>query len=66
MIYLSGFLNIGLLLVTISYILSRIIFIYKGIKIFLRDVYGILYFILYLCTLEIAPLLLIGKMGGLL
>ena len=61
MIYLSGFLNIGLLLVTISYILSRIIFIYKGIKIFLRDVYGILYFILYLCALEIMPLFLIYK-----
>lgn len=61
MIYLSGFLNIGLLLVTISYILSRIIFIYKGIKIFLRDVYGILYFILYLCVLEIMPLFLIYK-----
>ena len=61
MIYLSGFLNIGLLLVTISYILSRIIFIYKGIKIFLRDVYGILYFILYLCALEIIPLFLIYK-----
>ena len=61
MIYLSGFLNIGLLLVTISYIFSRIIFIYKGIKIFLRDVYGILYFILYLCALEIMPLFLIYK-----
>lgn len=61
MIYLSGFLNIGLLLVTISYILSRIIFIYKGIKIFLRDIYGILYFILYLCALEIMPLFLMYK-----
>ena len=56
MIYLPG-----LLLVTISYIFSRIIFIYKGIKIFLRDVYGILYFILYLCALEIMPLFLIYK-----
>lgn len=61
MIYLPGFLNIGLLLVTISYILFRIIFIYKGIKIFLRDIYGILYFILYLCALEIIPLFLIYK-----
>lgn len=61
MIYLPGFLNIGLILVTISYILSRIIFIYKGIKIFLRDIYGILYFILYLCALEIIPLFLLYK-----
>ena len=61
MIYLSGFLNIGLLLGAICYILSRIIFIYKEIKIFLSDVYGILYFILYLCTLEIMPLFFIYK-----
>ena len=48
------------------YLLSRILFIIKGVKLFLRDFRCLLYFILYLCTLEIAPLLLIGKSWGLL
>ncbi len=53
----------GLLLISaiVCYILARIIFIYKVIKIFLRDIDGILYFILYLCTLEIAPLFLMYR-----
>ncbi len=46
---------------TICYILARIIFIYKVIKIFLRDIEGLLYFILYLCALEISPLFLMYR-----
>lgn len=53
---LYAFISAGVL-----YIASRIIFIYKGVKIFLRDIYGLLYFILYLCALEIAPLFLLIK-----
>lgn len=48
------------------YIMARILFIIKGVKLFLRDFRGLLYFILYLCALEIAPLLLLGKCWGLL
>ena len=48
-------------LIAFIYLISRIIFIYRGIKIFLTDIYGILYFILYLCALEIAPLLVLYK-----
>lgn len=58
-LYLPYSITFNLILVAICYILSRIIFIYKGAKIFLRDSYGLVYFILYLCTLEIAPLLLL-------
>lgn len=43
------------------YLFTRLIFIYKGLKIFLTGFYSLMYLILYLCTLEIAPLFLIYK-----
>ncbi|MCD8288003.1 MAG: DUF4271 domain-containing protein [Porphyromonadaceae bacterium] len=53
------FISVGI------YIVSRILFIVKGMKLFLRNFITLLYFILYLCALEIAPLLLGGKSCGL-
>ncbi len=38
------------------YLIARLLFILKGAKLFLRDFSSLLYFILYLCALEIAPL----------
>ena len=38
------------------YFLARLIFIYKGFRIFYSNLTSILYFILYLCAVEIAPL----------
>lgn len=38
------------------YICSRLIFISKGFRIFYRQIGSLLYFILYLCSLEIIPL----------
>ncbi len=47
----------GLLVVAaVLYILSRILFIYKGFKIFYCNIIDLFYFIVYLCALEIAPL----------
>lgn len=43
------------------YFLARILFIVKGFRIFYNKVTSILYFILYLCTLEIIPLILVYK-----
>lgn len=43
------------------YIVARIIFIIKGFRIFYKNSFSLLYFILYLCTLEIIPLILIYK-----
>ncbi len=40
------------------YILARIVFISKGIRIFFNDLSSSLYFILYLCSVEIIPSLL--------
>lgn len=39
------------------YLAGRILFIIKGFRIFYRNFRSLLYFILYLCTLEIIPLL---------
>lgn len=50
-----------LILAATLYIIARIIFICKGFKIFYHNSFSLIYFILYLCTLEIAPLLLICR-----
>ena len=48
--------------VTVSvYLATRLLFIFSGIKIFFSDFYSLIYGVLYLCTLEIAPLLAIYK-----
>ncbi len=41
------------------YICSKIVFIIKGFRIFYTNLPSLLYFILYLCTLEIIPLILL-------
>lgn len=45
----------------ISYILMRVAYISKGLRIFYSGFYSFLYFILYLCTLEIIPLLVVHR-----
>ena len=42
----------------ILYLISRLIFIYKGFRIFYSNLSSILYFILYLCAVEIVPLVI--------
>ena len=41
------------------YLLARLIFIIKGFRIFYHKIWSLLYFILYLCTLEIVPLIIL-------
>lgn len=43
------------------YVTARIIFIYKGFRIFYNNSLALIYFILYLCSLEIIPIILIYK-----
>ncbi len=38
------------------YLSARVVFIYKGFRIFYTNFFSLVYFILYLCTLEIVPL----------
>ena len=64
--YLPEAAQTCLICAIILYLLTRILFIIKGVKLFLRDFRCLLYFILYLCALEIAPLLLAGKSWGIL
>ena len=42
----------------ILYIMSRIVFICKGFRIFFHNLTSLLYFILYLCSVEIVPIIL--------
>lgn len=43
------------------YLIARLLFIFKGFRIFYTNFGSIVYFILYLCTLEIIPILLVYK-----
>lgn len=47
-----------LILSVLLYLIARIIFISKGFRIFYHNLFSLIYFILYLCTLEIIPLIL--------
>ncbi|MEG0949243.1 MAG: DUF4271 domain-containing protein [Bacteroidales bacterium] len=60
-IYHSIPLNIFIFITISLYFATRILFIYKGVKIFFSDFYRLIYVVLYLCTFEIAPLLVIYK-----
>lgn len=48
-----------LVVFAIAYVIARLLFISKGFMIFFDKVSSLLYFILYLCALEITPLLVI-------
>lgn len=41
----------------ILYVIARLMFIFKGFRIFYNKIYSLFYFILYLCTLEIIPVI---------
>ncbi len=48
----------------VCYILARLIFIFKGFRLFYDNFGSLLYFILYLCTLEIVPPVIIYRCIG--
>ncbi|MDE6240375.1 MAG: DUF4271 domain-containing protein, partial [Muribaculaceae bacterium] len=45
------------------YLLFRLVFISNGFSIFYRNIFSLVYFILYLCTLEIIPLIYVFKLA---
>ena len=47
-----------LYIAALLYLVVRLIFIYKGFRIFYSNLSSVLYFILYLCAVEIAPLVI--------
>ena len=62
-LFVPGMTQVGTFICFILYILARFIIIYKGIRFFLPHIYNLLYIILYLCALEIIPLILVGKLA---
>lgn len=49
-----------------AYFIARILFLIKGFRIFYQKIWSLLYFILYLCTLEILPILIIYRLSAML
>ncbi len=54
------FVKIMLILAAILYFCARFIFICKGFRIFYSNLLSLVYFILYLCSVEIVPLMVIS------
>ncbi len=50
-----------LIIAALIYLVARLIFIYKGFRIFYGKVSSLFYFLLYLCTVEIVPLVLVAS-----
>lgn len=51
------------LIACVLYIIARFIFIVKGFSIFYNNIFSSVYFILYLCALEIIPVIYIYKLA---
>lgn len=50
-----------LIVAALFYLLARLLFIYKGYRIFYGKVTSLFYFLLYLCAVEIVPLALVAS-----
>lgn len=61
MIFVPQWKPVMLAVAAAIYVISRILFIYKGFKIFYRNILDLFYFIVYFCALEIAPLFWVYK-----
>lgn len=62
-LFYTDLTEIMLVLSAFCYILTRILFICKGFRIFYTNFGSLLYFILYLCALEITPLLILRRLS---
>ncbi|MCC8144041.1 MAG: DUF4271 domain-containing protein [Tannerellaceae bacterium] len=60
-VFVSGYMNMPVILFFILYFLCRFVIIYKSIRIFHSKSVGFLYLSLYLCAQEILPLILLYK-----
>ncbi len=48
------------------YFIGQALFLIKGFRIFYHKIWSLLYFILYLCTLEILPILIVYRLSAIL
>lgn len=62
-IFYQGAAPAMVILAALLYVLARIIFIIKGFRIFYRNFGSLLYFILYLCAVEILPLIFVYRLA---
>lgn len=58
-----GDVTISIYIFIILYILSRLVIVYKTLRLFSLRIDGIFYLILYLCALEILPLFVFYRLG---
>ncbi|MEG1574655.1 MAG: DUF4271 domain-containing protein [Bacteroidales bacterium] len=61
MVYFPNILTVGIIIAIITAALLRIIFLCRIFKFFLYNIYSLFYIILYLCAVEITPLLVIYR-----
>lgn len=59
LLFNPGAFGITIAVAAAMYLVARLIFIGKGFRIFYTNLFSLVYFILYLCTLEIVPLILL-------
>lgn len=57
------FISIAIYLSLAAYLVSRFIFIFKGLRIFFNHISSLLLFLYYLCTLEIVPVVIVCKIA---
>lgn len=62
LIYYPGVTAITVRISAGLYILARLMFIRKGFRFFYTNCFSLIYFILYLCTLEIAPIAFLWRL----
>lgn len=61
MIYIRGIESIGIYIGLFVVISLKVIAIYKGVRLFFSNLYSWFYLILYLCALEMIPIVLLYK-----
>ncbi len=64
MVFYPGASGVMLAAAAAIYIAARLVFIAKGFKIFYTGFTSLIYFILYLCTLEIVPVFCVGAIAA--
>lgn len=61
LLFNPGLSDVVLWIGSLLYIIGRMIFIFKGFRIFYTNIFSLIYFISYLCTLEIAPIVFLYR-----
>ncbi len=63
MLFYPGSTAVALIIAATVYLTARVMFIIKGFSIFYNNIFSLVYFILYLCTLEIIPVIFVLRLA---